>query len=177
MGLKAFRSLCLTLCLSLAGAVVSAAPFVSTHGYTVTPPPGWTVNTEADDDANFVYPAGALAGLTPSAIIKVGLSPAGMTMASLTAKLVSGFKKALRTQLSFRRRLPRSVVRRTWTRFLLQQSRAGGFAAAWSICSKTRSPISSLPLILKRHTPSTMRPSRKCWLRSTGNSRFVSRLP
>ena len=83
---------CCYVCLCLMAAAASAAPFVSSHGYTVTPPPGWAVNSVAEDDANFVFPAGVLEGLTPSVIIKAGVSPLGMTMASLTAKLVLGFK-------------------------------------------------------------------------------------
>ena len=70
-----------------------AVPFTSTHGYTVTPPPGWTVSSRADDDVQFIFLAGAVDGLPPSVTIRVGASPPGMTMASLTAMLVAGFKK------------------------------------------------------------------------------------
>lgn len=90
---KMLRAICFAVCLCLTTVLASAAPFVSAHGYTVTPPPGWVVSSEAEDDAYFVFPAGALDGLTPSVIIRVGVSPPGMTIASLTAELVAGFKK------------------------------------------------------------------------------------
>lgn len=94
MRIKNIQTVCCSVSLCLMAAFASAAPFVSTHGYTVTPPPGWAVSSEAGDDAYFVFPAGALNGLTPSVIIRVRVSPSGMTTASLTAKLVAGFKRA-----------------------------------------------------------------------------------
>ena len=72
---KLLQTLCVLLFFCLSAAGVSAAPFVSRHGYSVTPPPGWIVHPgrTGGDDVVIDYTKNLAADGAPN--FRVNLSP------------------------------------------------------------------------------------------------------
>ncbi len=58
MNTKTLRTACLSFCACLLAALASAAPFVSPHGYTLTPPAGWQVDHTSMPDNDVTIFAG-----------------------------------------------------------------------------------------------------------------------
>ncbi len=94
MTLKMLRNLCLILGLGLTVAAVSAAPFVSPHGYSVTPPPGWQINpSHVGDDVVIDYKKNVATDGTPN--LRVDITPMGgaATLEALKPAVISGYTK------------------------------------------------------------------------------------
>ena len=90
MTLKAFQSLCLTLGLGLTAALASAAPFTSSHGYSLSVPAGWHVASPAlpTDDADIALSQRVAVGnrrTTPMFQVQFRFVDARVTSANLKA--------------------------------------------------------------------------------------------
>jgi|GEM_PF-3441993 len=95
---KALQSLCFSLCLCLTAALASAAPFVSSHGYILTPPPGWHTDQSGSSGNDIVIftdkgrdsPQGVV---TPNLGVRIGPQGKVTTLGIAKQGLIPLYKK------------------------------------------------------------------------------------
>ena len=94
---KSLQSLCCSLALCLTAALASAAPFVSPHGYLLTPPPGWRIDNSSTsgNDLSLLAPRGSAAGLplVPAFAVKITPGSGNLTVEDLNQPLADGYRK------------------------------------------------------------------------------------
>ncbi len=90
-----FLPLCVSLCTCLMAASASAAPFISSHGYSLTPASGWRVNPShsPDDDVVIEHRQDAAAAGKPNFQVDVTALGGHVTLETLKPVVISDYQK------------------------------------------------------------------------------------
>ncbi len=86
--------LALLVCLGTAHTV-QAAPFVSPHGYSITPAPGWAVNKSGMMGADVIIYTRAVGGFAPNLDVVITPTKLGQTLEQAQAEVTKGYSELL----------------------------------------------------------------------------------
>jgi len=94
---KTLQAVCFSFCLWLTAALASAAPFVSPHGYSFSPPSGWKVDrshSDGEDVSLFALQGSAALVLAPAFSVKFTPASSDITLDDLKQPLADGYRKS-----------------------------------------------------------------------------------